>query len=406
MTPFASDVVTSGTMRRFSFLNLTYCLTFVNCGNITVENLHFGGCSTAIHFLFGANIVRSDFLVQNNYFRDHQVPPDAYNPQSGFWSRTIDFSSMAVATVYNATIQHNAANRIDAFFDTVNVGLVNLVLQANTLHHCGGNCVIVRGENSLVDGNVFSYDQPQRMFLHGTTDIMLGPVHGSTVISNNVFVRRGEYEGSPDGCGIDFEVASVGVQVLNNLFYQPFASGVMIFGHGTTAQNFTLGGNAFVQAGCEAVRGDRAGVVFVCPGGAQPSGQLRDNVFQTCTNGVPAILEGQPNCSSKVLRTNNTVTAQFPLAATPHLEVFAPPMTSTDPTVLMLTNATSSDPLAAIRYTMDGSVPSSSSPLFPNSGLELPWPAEVLTINLRAFSDNRLPSVVGSAILERWAYRP
>lgn len=48
---------------------------------------------------------------------------------------------------------------------------------------------------------------------YGTTDIILGGVDGTSSIISNDFNRRGEYEGGPDGCAIDFETSSSGVKV-------------------------------------------------------------------------------------------------------------------------------------------------------------------------------------------------
>lgn len=48
---------------------------------------------------------------------------------------------------------------------------------------------------------------------YGTTDIILGGVDGTSSITSNDFNRRGEYEGGPDGCAIDFETSSSGVRV-------------------------------------------------------------------------------------------------------------------------------------------------------------------------------------------------
>jgi hypothetical protein len=37
-------------------------------------------------------------------------------------------------------------------------------------------------------------------------------VDGTSSITDNDFNRRGEYEGGPDGCAIDFETSSSGVR--------------------------------------------------------------------------------------------------------------------------------------------------------------------------------------------------
>ena len=44
-----------------------------------------------------------------------------------------------------------------------------------------------------------------RLFGYGTTDVIIGYADASTIVSNNDFVLRDEYDGGPDGCAIDLE---------------------------------------------------------------------------------------------------------------------------------------------------------------------------------------------------------
>ena len=68
----------------------------------------------------------------------------------------------------------------------------------------------------------------------------------TSAIINNDFVHRGEYEGAPDGCAIDFETASVGVRVEGNTIDHSWAAGIMVFGHETTSKDLIIRNNVFV----------------------------------------------------------------------------------------------------------------------------------------------------------------
>lgn len=60
---------------------------------------------------------------------------------------------------------------------------------------CGYNCMNLGGTNMRVSNSVFLRDTPTRLFLYGTTDIVVGTVTGSNVVENVDFVQRGEYAG-------------------------------------------------------------------------------------------------------------------------------------------------------------------------------------------------------------------
>ena len=56
---------------------------------------------------------------------------------------------------------------------------------------------------------------------------------------------------------------------------------------------------------------------------------------------------------------------------------------------------------ATIRYTLDGSRPSESSPVVdPEQGILLPWPGPAVVVNMRAFKPGWTPSVTNGAVVE------
>jgi hypothetical protein len=59
---------------------------------------------------------------------------------------------------------------------------------------CGYNCIGLGGTNMRFSNSVFLRDTSTRIFLYGTTDVIVGTVTGVNVVENVDFVQRGEYE--------------------------------------------------------------------------------------------------------------------------------------------------------------------------------------------------------------------
>jgi hypothetical protein len=259
--------------------------------------------------------------------------------------------------------------------------------------------------------------------MYGTTDIIVGTVTGDNSIENTDFNTRGEYEGGPDGCAVDFETAASGFQIVGNTFYRSFGAGLMVFGHSSTSHNFTISDNAFLSAGCVQTAGDRAGVAFMCPNGNTPSGRLERNTFLNCP-GVPAIYSNPhvKGCADDVQQADNRIVNATPTVqdlnpqvamAMPQINIRPPAPSSTKASVSAAITADSATPGAVLRYTTDGSRPSSTSPIVPTpKGALFDWPGPNFAFNVRAFppasgeGSDLLPSVTNGAIVERSKYRP
>ena len=127
----------------------------------------------------------------------------------------------------------------------------------NTLTGGNGNCVFFTASHDwLLSGNIFSRDSAPRYFTCGTTDIMIGGACASVsitaasvlhlrfsiqltivlfvgattslfvpgadtigAISHNEIGWRGEHPAAPDGCAIDYEGESSGVNVTDNFIH-------------------------------------------------------------------------------------------------------------------------------------------------------------------------------------------
>eukprot|EP01050_Picozoa_sp_SAG11_P038473 SAG11_NODE_15723_length_568_cov_0.974414_1_plen_93_part_10 len=90
-------------------------------------------------------------------------------------------------------------------------------------------------------------DVPERLFLFGTTDVIVAGLSGHNSLLHNDFVERGEYPGGPDGCAFDFEGAAEGFVIRGNTFARSWGSAIMILGHGNTSSGLTIDTNTFVS---------------------------------------------------------------------------------------------------------------------------------------------------------------
>ena len=86
-----------------------------------------------------------------------------------------------------------------------------LLLDSNTVAQCQGNCVgMTSGTGMQLRNSVFLRDAGTRLFMYGVTDVIIGTVTGDNVIEDCDFHARGEFEGGPDGCAVDFETSASG----------------------------------------------------------------------------------------------------------------------------------------------------------------------------------------------------
>ena len=288
--------------------------------------------------------------------------------------------------------------RIDVFFNSVTY-TDTFTLNANTVQQCSGNCYSFgRGVNLVMQNSVMLRDLSARLFLYGTTDVIVGGLEGFNAVLDNDFNARGEYQGGPDGCAFDFETSAEGFVVSGNTFYRSYGAGVMIFGHETTSHNISIVSNTFAYAGCIQNRGDRGGIAVMCPNNQKPSGNVSANSFITCP-GVPAISQRVDGCDSDLLMEGNIINPPSGIVEMPQISFNPPSPQSTATYGTLGVIAVTETANATIRYTMDGSRPTETSPIFP-AAMNLKWPGPAVVINARAFHDGMLPSVTNGAVIE------
>lgn len=292
---------------------------------------------------------------------------------------------------------------MDTFF-RASVHVDGLTLNANTVAQCGYNCYQLGGTNMHLTNSVFLRDTPPRDFLYGTTDVIVGTVVGNNSIEDTDFNLRGEFEAGPDGCAVDFETSSTGFVIRGNTFSRSWGSGLMVFGHATTSHDFLVEKNVFIKAGCVQPRNDKAGIAVMCPNKQKPTGNIRNNTFYTCP-GVPAIFESFPGCSDHCNITNNLIDPATQAVEMPQITKNPPAPTSQNPTPTVPLLAVCSTANATLRYTIDGSRPTETSPVVPEQGVPFVWPGPDFVFNVRGFHPDMLPSVTNGVVIERSRYK-
>ena len=398
--------------RGLASLGDTPCVS-VQCpgaAQTIVSQLHLSGCGRGLRIAgntaTGAAATTNNVLVQDNIFSDIRTEFLRYAPPNPKWAPAILLDG---GSFTNLTVTHNVAARIDVFF--VNTGTISTMnLDGNTVQQCSGNCYSFgRGVGLTMRNSVMLRDVSTRLFSYGTTDVIVGGLEGANALLDNDFVQRGEYQGGPDGCAFDFETSATGFVVRGNAFSQSWGAGIMVFGHETTSHDLHINDNVFDRCGCIQNRGDRGGVAVMCPGGHKPSGQMSNNTFFVLP-GCPAVKPAFDGCDADLVQTGNVVRAHNddPASAAvggivtmPQLSYRPPSPDDTATQGLWNVIAVTYTPNATIRYTLDGSRPTETSPVMPaNSGLDLPWPGPAVHVNVRAFKPGMVASMTNGALVE------
>ena len=377
--------------------------------SVTVSQLHFSGCARGLVIAGSTNPTQptSNLYFHHNIFQDIRTPFFSYNPANPKWSPAILLDG---GYFQNMTIQYNIAARIDLFFDSKASFVRGMNLDSNTVQQCSGNCYgLGRGVNMLLQNSVFLRDVSTRLFLYGTTDVIVGGLTGTNSLINNDFNQRGEYASGPDGCAFDFETAATGFLVKGNTFSKSYGSGIMIFGHSSTSKNISITNNIFDRSGCTQARADQGGVAIMCPNGHIPTGTLSENTFFKCQHSsAPAIYISPQvkHCGDGLIRKNNniyntTLQRNQQMVNEPQINFNPPSPTDQALSGISYVVATCSTVNATLRYTLNGKRPDENDRIVPGQGIAVEWPGPILNINVRAFhpSNKMLPSITNGALI-------
>lgn len=134
--------------------------------------------------------------------------------------------------------------------------------------------------NTRVDANVFLDDRPTVLFPLGTTDIIVGEADATVVLTHNEIANRGEVPSGPDGCGIDLEDSSTGVELSFNRITNTYGAAFLLYaGTGNGSKNLTLLNNTLLLDGCNQTSGDHGVVAFLHAG---QTGLVQGNTVAAC----------------------------------------------------------------------------------------------------------------------------
>ena len=210
----------------------------------------------------------------------------------------------------------------------------------------------------------------------------------SVNVTGNEVGWRTDGASSPDGCALDFEVVIYNVTVAGNYFHHCWAAGFLVFGHNrTTSTGLVLRDNILVENGCNQSSWDRGELALPLP---NSSGTFSGNwVVHTCA--TPYVTGRWPTSEAGWAVVNNAVDG---LNAT--LQVLPAPAVSQVPAqgggVWVDAACRECPPGSVLRFTLDGSRPTVSSPTWEGRAR---LPNRTVAVLVKAF-----PPAPGGLVLE------
>ena len=212
-------------------------LQFVDSVGVGVFGLEVSGGEQGLLFSWTApGASNGGVLVQDCFL--HRIRGVRPGGDPTGWGSCVGLNASARTDVaaYNVTVAHNVFNDSDVAYQNCITaqthgncvwsdaagagGYVNtdgVLFASNLVNHVDYNAAFFAfTRNTLVDSNVFLDDRPTVLFPLGTTDIIVGEADATVVLTRNEIANRGEVPRGPDGCGIDLEDSSDGVEVSFN----------------------------------------------------------------------------------------------------------------------------------------------------------------------------------------------
>lgn len=256
--------------------------------------------------------------------------------------------------------------------DTISHGSLNQVYQSEALGFDILNCVFV-------------YNYPWRYDRFGITQVIAGNLEGGPgihyIVRNNEFGWPGDYPGSPDGCGYDFEVSTNGVTFQNNFVHNSYGEAVLFMGD-RRQENMVFADNLFRNNVRFSPRWDCTIALFP---NMQGNGTFRNNTFYLWPG--KKAFASRPSCFTYEGNDEHPTKpfVEMPLVTRIQSRGGA-----------RVYSFACSTPGATIRYTTDGSLPNASSPVYRR-------PIAVRrsgVLNVKAFKPGYWPSYVNSIAVE------
>ncbi len=359
------------------------CIVLNKAAGCCLRDLELGFALNGIHVLPDPDAKPgSTFYRFENIFL-HDILDPGFPTNGGTWGWAIQTDGGGVAC--DVSIVHCIGLRTNGFYSSGTTGSVTY--DGNTLSHTSLNQVHQVGATDFdITNCVFVYNYPWRFDKWGTTQVMNGNLPGRPnsryEVIDNEFGWPGDYPGSPDGCGYDFEATTVGVTFQHNFVHNSYGEAVLFMG-GFHQQDVLFDGNIFRDNVRFSPRWD---CTIYLPMNLTGNGTFSNNVLYLWPGKKG--FSDKPTCFTY---SGNDEHPTKPFVAMPlvtHIDYRPGARTYT------LASAT---PGAAIRYTLDGSLPNPTSPRY-DRPIVIQQRSGVL--NAKAFREGFYPSYVDSLVVE------
>ena len=374
--------------------NRTACILIDKASGYHIRDLELSFAQNAIRIEADSRVktTQGDYLVENCFIHDTAGNPDFRGGDHfqyvhmGWAIYTDGMASPQPVKLKNFTVRNCVGLRTQGFYmPQGSVSQENWLFDGCTIAHNSFNSVYQNSTRKFdIINSVFVYGYPWEYHPNGSTMVLAGGLEvdatGRNVVTNNEFGWAGDYPGRPDGCGYDFEAGTSGVTFQRNFIHNSFGEAVLFMG-GYGHKDLICDGNIFRNN----VRFSTRWHEEVTVSGNGGNGVFSNNQFFSRL-GIKAFA-GKPKGFTF---TNNDEQSKGDFVEIPlitHIERGAGERTYT---------LASRTPGANIRYTLDGSLPTTSSKLYAG-------PVKIHrsgVLNAKAFKEGFLPSYVNSLGVE------
>ena len=374
--------------------NYSACLIIDKASHYCIRDLEMESAQHAIRIVVDsrATAAPAGYRIEDCFLHDIVGPtfPDLTNKDvythNGLrdlgWAIFIDgLGSPEPVRLKDLIVRHCVGLRTQAFFIQMGaVSLEDITFDGNTIAHSSFNSVYQAGARNFdITNCAFVYSYPWEYHPNGATQVLAGGLTADGAVRNEVigneFGWAGDYPGCPDGCAYDFEGSTAGVTFQQNFIHDTFGESVL-FMPNCRHQDLLFDGNIFRNNVRFSPRWNMEVTLFPNNAG---NGTFSNNVFFALPG--KRIINSQP---AGFTFTNNVEQAAGTFVQMPLVTdiAYAEGMRT-----YRLASQTEG---AAIRYTLDGSLPGPSSTLY--SGPIALSRSGVL--NAKAFKDGCYPSCV------------
>ncbi len=367
------------------------CITVINGAGYRFRDLELGDALNGVHIrLDEPGRKYFDFYHFNGCFI-HDIENPTFPSVPGPWGWALLWDGSGVPR--DISVKHCIGLRTQGFFcnsvrgrvlfdgDTISHGSLNQVCQTYSTGFDIVNCV-------------YTYNYPWLYDKWGTTQVMAGILKGApgirNIVENNEFGWPGDYPGSPDGCGYDFEVSTGDVTFRNNFVHDSYGEAVLFMGD-RVQQNLIFDNNIFKD---NTRFSPRWPCTVSLPVSVTGSGIFSHNVFYLWPGKTAFGSIDQPK--GKVLRPtsftylDNNKHPVKPFVAMPMVKRIEYRAGERIYTLDCKTKG------VTIRYTTDASLPTQNSPIY-RKPIVMRRTGE---LNAKAFKNGYYPSYVNSIAVE------